>query len=105
VAEEIIVHHGAPITVSGLGKAKEAFLAALVQGEFGVDDDQDTYAQFTLRARMTHAFPASPESIEIARECLEIWDLEPDDGTTRAMVSGWLRELYGALHHFHRQAR
>jgi hypothetical protein len=94
--EEVIVHRGVPIRTTGLDEDDEAFLAALVRGEFGADDDQDSYAQFTLRARMAHAFPASPESIEIAREFLEFWDLGPDDETTRTMVSGWLQELYGA---------
>ena len=97
MAEEVIVHHGASIAVSGLDKADEAFLAALVRGEFGVDDAEDTGKQLVQRARLMHAFLADPESIEIARVCLDAFGVDPDaEVVIRAMVSGWLRELYGA---------
>jgi hypothetical protein len=104
VAEEIIVHHGASIAVSGLGKADEAFLAALVRGEFGVDDDGDTVAQAQLRARLTHAFMKyDPEYLDAAAQTLDIFDLKPEDEATRTMVAGWLDEIYGAPHHILRQ--
>jgi hypothetical protein len=96
VVEEIIVHHGASIAVSGLGEADEAFLAALVRGEFGVDHEEDTFAQYMLRARMTHAFPADEEAAYWAREALALNEEVPDDEAIREMVSGWLDEIYGA---------
>jgi hypothetical protein len=105
VAEEVIVHHRASIAVSGLGKADEAFLAALVRSEFGVDDSQDTAPQLVLRAQMTHAFSTAPESVELARMALGVFDVEPDDEATRAMVDWWLGKLYGAPHHFLRRSR
>jgi hypothetical protein len=96
VAEEIIVHHGASITVSGLDKADEAFLAALVRGEFRVDHEGDIFAQYMLRARMTHAFPVDEEAAHWGREAWALNEEAPDDEAIREMVSGWLRELYGA---------
>jgi hypothetical protein len=97
VAEEVIVHHGASIAVSGLGRADEAFLAALVRGEFGVDADGDTVAQAQLRARLTHAFMKDdPEYFDAAAQTLDIFDLKPEDEATRTMVAGWLDEIYGA---------
>jgi hypothetical protein len=96
VAEEVIVHHGASIAVSGLGRADEAFLAALVRSEFGVDDSQDTAPQLKLRAQMTHAFSTDSGAVELARMVLGVFDVETDDEATRAMVDGWLDEIYGA---------
>lgn len=96
MAEEAIVHHGAPIGASGLDEADEAFVAALVRGELGVDQDEDTLSQIELRSRLTHAFMTDPEALDAATYILGIWDLEPDDEATRAMVRGWLDEIYGA---------
>ena len=96
MAEEAIVHHGAPIRASGLDEADEAFVAALVRGELGVDQGEDTPSQIKLRSRLTHAFSTDPEDLDAATYMLGIWDLEPDDEATRAMVRGWLDEIYGA---------
>ena len=96
MAEEVIVHHGASIAVSGLGEADEALLAALVRGEFGVDPEGDTFAQYMLRARMTHAFPVPEEAAYWGREALALNEEAPDDQAIRERVSGWLDEIYGA---------
>jgi hypothetical protein len=96
VAEDVLVHHGASITASGLGEVDEAFLAALVRGEFGVDDDEDAGPHLILRARLMHAFPMDTEAFELGRQALGLFGVEPDDEDTRAIVDGWLDELYGA---------
>ena len=96
MAEDVLVHHGASITASGLGEVDEAFLAALVRGEFRVDDDEDAGPHLILRARLMHAFPMDTEAFELGRQVLGLFGVEPDDEATRAMVDGWLDELYGA---------
>ena len=96
MADEVIVHHGAPIRASGLPKDDEAFLAAVVRGEFGADDEEDTGPQLIQRARLMHVFLTDPEDVELGRWALEIFGVEPDDEATGAMVDGWLREIYGA---------
>jgi hypothetical protein len=95
VSGDVIAHHGARVTRRGLDAENEAFLAALVRGEFPPDDENDSPAQIVLRCRMQHAFATDAERLDVARRVLEIWDLEPDAGTKK-MVGGWLEELYGA---------
>jgi len=100
VSGDVLVHRGTGISVSGLDAETSAFLAALVRGEFGVSDEHDTFGQMVLRARMMHAFATDPGRLDTARTALELFErmrgAGPDDEGTRKMVSGWLKELYGA---------
>jgi hypothetical protein len=104
VGKDVIAHYGAAVVDTGLAEDDEAFLAALTLGKLSVNDEDDTATRLLLRSQMTHAFTTDPEQLELARQVLSIFGEEPDDQGTRKMVSGWMRELYGAPPHIHRQA-
>jgi hypothetical protein len=72
------------------------FLMAEVKGNIASHPDHDTLAQGILRARGQHAFADDANDRAVAREWLEIWDLEPDDRAMAALLDGWREELYRA---------
>ncbi len=88
-------HHGTALGRVGIGDEREFFVIAQIKG-MAENPDHDTYLQLILRARGQHAFSTDPEAREVARECLEVWDLEPDDAAMAKLLESWRAELYGA---------
>jgi hypothetical protein len=93
---DVLGHYGAALGEVGVSDFLEFCLVAQIKGLMAQDEDKDTIRQLLLRASGQHAFSGSPEKREIAREYLDIWHEEPDDGATAAMLEGWREELYGA---------
>jgi hypothetical protein len=96
VADDVLAHYGAAIGSVGADELLEFFLIAETKGKIAKDENHDTYHQLVLRCRGQHAFSTDPDDREVARELLDLWDLEPDDATMVSLLDSWRAELYGA---------
>ncbi len=95
-AGDVLAHRGAALADVNADDLLEIFVVAQIKGEIAEDEDRDTIAQLTVRARGQHAFSSDPEARHVAREWLGLWHLEPDDGAMTELLSAWREELYGA---------
>ena len=91
-----MAHHGAALSNVNADDLLEFFLIAEIKGKIAKDDDHDTIPQLNFRCSGQHAFSTDPEDRQIARELLDLWHLEPDDGAMVKLLAGWREELYGA---------
>ncbi len=91
-----MVHNGGELDNVGLGSLEEFFLIAEVKGKLPTNPDNDMVNHIRLRARGQHAFSTDPEERGVARECLDIWDEQPDDEAMFELLAGWRGELYEA---------
>ncbi len=91
-----MAHRGAALANVNADDLLEFFVVAQIKGEIAEDEDRDTLAQLTVRARGQHAFSSDPEARHDAREWLGLWHLEPDDEAMTELLSAWREELYGA---------
>src|SRR3712207_5086644 len=95
-ADGVLVHRGAALAGVDGDDMLEFLVMARIKGEIAEDDDHDTISQLNTRARGQHAFSSDPEERDVAREWLDFWHLEPDDGAMVKLLSDWREELYGA---------
>jgi hypothetical protein len=93
---DILAHHGAALSNVNANDLLEFFLIAQIKGKIAADQDHDTIPQLNFRCNGQHAFSADPEERDVAREYLDLWHLEPDDGAMVELLDGWREELYGA---------
>jgi hypothetical protein len=93
---DVLAHRGAALADANADDLLEFFVAAQIKGEIAEDEDHDTAPQLTVRARGQHAFSSDPQARDVAREWLDLWHLEPDDGAMAKLLSAWCGELYGA---------
>jgi hypothetical protein len=93
---DVLGHHGTALGRVGLGDQREFVVMAHLKGEMAENPDHDTHPQLILRARGQHAFSPDPEARDVAREYLDVWDLEPDDAAMVKLLTSWRAELYGA---------
>ncbi len=93
---DVLAHLGAALGDVNADDLLEFFLIAQIKGKIAADQDHDMIPQLNFRCNGQHAFSTDPEERDIARELLDLWHLEPDDGAMVKLLDGWREELYGA---------